>query len=118
MDVSDGLSLDLARLSRKSGTGARVSLPAIPVAEELHELAAVLPIDPLRLALAGGEDYELLAALPQDSVPEARRRISESFGVGLTDVGDVTEDALVTAVDAEGNEAPLEAEGWDHFAGP
>ena len=116
MDLSDWLALDLSRLCRESGTGARVRLSSIPIADELHDLATVLPIDPLRLALSGGEDYELLAALSPGSVAQAQHRVSEAFGVDLTDIGEVTGDTVVTAVDAEGNDAPLPAEGWDHFA--
>ena len=115
MDLSDGLALDLSRLCRESGAGARVELAAIPVAAELHELARVLSIDPLRLALSGGEDYELLAALPPDAVGEARRRISARFGIELTEIGEITEEPRVVAVDAEGGVTPLAAEGWDHF---
>src|SRR5207245_8780952 len=68
IDVSDGLLKDLDRLCVASGVGAAVVLDDVPVAAGLRELAAVLPVDPDRLALGGGEDYELLATLPRRAV--------------------------------------------------
>src|SRR5207249_2709727 len=59
MDISDGLALDLSRLCRESDVGAAIRLSAVPVAAGLDELAGVLSVDPLDLALSGGEDYEL-----------------------------------------------------------
>ena len=109
MDISDGLALDLSRLCRASGTGARVELARIPA----HPAAT--PSE----ALAGGEDYELLATLPDlDAVEGARSELREAFGVSLSDIGSIIETGLV-AVDANGTEGPLIAEGeiagWDHF---
>ena len=116
MDVSDGLALDLSRLCAESTVGARLELAAVPVASELRELATVLGIDPLEVALSGGEDYELLAALEPGSVEEAARLIDERFGLRLTDVGEITDGPVMTAVDDAGNERVLEPRGWDHFA--
>jgi thiamine-monophosphate kinase len=109
MDISDGLALDLSRLCRASGTGARVELARIPA----HRAAT--PAE----ALGGGEDYELLATLPDlDAVEGARSELREAFGVSLSDIGSIIETGLV-AVDENGTEGPLMAEGaiagWDHF---
>jgi thiamine-monophosphate kinase len=109
MDISDGLALDLSRLCRASGTGARVELARIPA----HP--AAIPAE----ALGGGEDYELLATLPDlDAVERARSELREAFGVSLSDIGSIIETGLV-AVDENGTEGPLMAEGatagWDHF---
>jgi len=117
MDLSDGLALDLSRLCSESVAGARVDLSSVPVAPELRRLAAALEVDPLELALSGGEDYELLAALAPQSVAEASDRLGERFGVPLSDIGEVTDGRGIVAVDAAGGERPLEAKGWDHFAG-
>jgi thiamine-monophosphate kinase len=104
IDVSDGFALDLSRLCAASGLGARVELGELP----RHPAATH---DEAR---AGGEDYELLAALPDDAaVLDARRRLDEAFGVPLAAIGAIIEGGLV-AVD-EGGEHPLEPEGWDHL---
>ncbi len=115
IDISDGLALDLSRLCEASGVGARVSLAAVPVAGALKSLADVVEADPLDLALHGGEDYELLAALPAEAVEPAASSLLDRFGTSLTPIGEVTESDLV-AVEADGTERPLEPRGWDHFA--
>jgi thiamine-monophosphate kinase len=105
IDLSDGLALDLARLCDASGAGARVELARIPS----HPAATP------REALAGGEDYELLATLPSvDDVAAAREQLADAFGVSLAEIGAIIEEGLV-AVEAGGEERPLEPEGWDHF---
>ena len=105
IDVSDGLAIDLSRLCRASGAGSRVETARIPV----HPAAT------LAEALGGGEDYELLATLPDHAaVRDAGTELQDGFGVSLTDIGVIIERGLV-AVDEGGMERPLEIEGWDHF---
>ncbi len=116
MDLSDGLAKDLGRLCLASGVGARVELDRIPVAEPLRRGAEVLGVDALELAIGGGEDYELLATLDATGVERARSELDERFGVPLTEVGTVTEQTDLLAVDGRGRVAPLEPKGWDHFA--
>jgi thiamine-monophosphate kinase len=116
MDLSDGLAKDLSRLCRASGVGARVELGAVPVSAALVDGASTLGVDALELAIGGGEDYELLATLDEADAESARRSLDEAFGVALTRVGTVVEGSGLVAVAADGDEAPLEPSGWDHFA--
>ena len=109
IDISDGLALDLSRLCRASGSGARIELAGIP------RHPAATPAE----ALAGGEDYELLGTLPDaEAVEGARSELREAFGVSLSDIGAIIGEGLV-AVDEHGTEGPLATEGtgagWDHF---
>ncbi|HEX6398977.1 MAG TPA: thiamine-phosphate kinase [Actinomycetota bacterium] len=105
IDVSDGLSLDLSRLCAASGVGARVELARVPA----HPAAT------LDEALGGGEDYELLATMPDDAaVSAARAQLRESFGVPLAAIGRIIEEGLF-AVDEDGRERELEPRGWDHL---
>ncbi len=63
IDISDGLLLDLQRLSKKSGVGAIINPDSIPI----HQLTEELLDDhnkALQTALGGGEEYCLLAAIP------------------------------------------------------
>jgi thiamine-monophosphate kinase len=115
IDISDGLAIDLGRLCEESGMGARVRLPDLPLASGLVDLAAGSDVDPLDLALHGGEDYELLAALPPEAVEGARRTLVERFGTRLTEIGSIVEGTGLVAVRGEVEE-PLEPRGWDHFA--
>jgi thiamine-monophosphate kinase len=105
IDVSDGLTSDLARLCAASGLGARIELDAIPI-----HAAAALPD-----ALGGGEDYELLATLadPNDAAAE----IDSTFGVEVTSIGVITVEPGLVAVGPDGRSAPVELVGWDPFAG-
>jgi thiamine-monophosphate kinase len=116
IDVSDGLAKDLGRLCSASGVGAVVRVEAVPVASGLFDLQPVTSDDPVRLALTGGEDFELLAALPFGTVAVAQAVLSERFGTPLTDIGEVTDGEGMLAEWEDGSRAVLEAEGWDHFA--
>jgi thiamine-monophosphate kinase len=117
IDLSDGLALDLARLCEESGCGARLRLDAIPLTPGLEELQRFGQVEPLDLALHGGEDYELLAAMPHDAIQPAREALGERFGTALTEIGEITTAREVIAIGDDGSEDPLEPKGWDHFAG-
>jgi thiamine-monophosphate kinase len=116
IDVSDGLALDLSRLCRESLVGARVELAKVPVAPELLELARSLPVDPLDLALTGGEDYELLATVRPGALEEAAAKVRDRFGTALTDIGEIRGGHDIVGIEADGTERPMEPRGWDHFA--
>lgn len=116
IDVSDGLAKDLWRLCRASGIGARLNLVDVPVAEAIREMTRVVPgVDALELALGGGEDFELLAAMPPEAVEGAVRTLWDRFGTRLTEIGEVLEGGEVVAVEAGGSTRPLPDSGWDHF---
>lgn len=108
MDISDSLSLDLARLCEASSA-------KIPIAAELDE--ASLPIAggaTLAQALTGGEDYELLFTAPP------RTRIPAKLGgVSATRIGRITgrkrNQPLLTLISATGKRTALEAGGWESF---
>ncbi|HEY1854361.1 MAG TPA: thiamine-phosphate kinase [Solirubrobacterales bacterium] len=89
IDLSDGLAGDAAHLAAASGVSLDVEAAAIPLAKGVAEAAAAAGRDPLELAVSGGEDYELLAALPPDRLNEATTRVGEGMEAGLTPVGEV-----------------------------
>jgi thiamine-monophosphate kinase len=65
IDVSDGLAGDALHLAEASGTGLEIHDSAVPLAPGVAEAAALLGRDPMELALGGGEDFVLAAALPR-----------------------------------------------------
>ena len=86
IDLSDGLAEDGLQLAKASGLALEVELARLPLAGGVAELAGALGVDPYELAASGGEDYELLCALPGERVESARRALAE-LGVSLTPVG-------------------------------
>jgi len=102
IDISDGLLIDLSRLCDESKVGARIYTKNIPVSSELKKAASCLGISPIRLALSGGEDYELLFTAPRD------KRVKAIY------IGDITESERVI-IDPSGKKRTFSAEGYQHF---
>ncbi|HWM64703.1 MAG TPA: thiamine-phosphate kinase [Solirubrobacterales bacterium] len=88
IDLSDGLGGDARHLAKASGVGLQIDASALPLAVGVAEVAADAGREPLELAIQGGEDYELLAALPAERLAEASAAV-EVVGVTLTRVGEV-----------------------------
>jgi thiamine-monophosphate kinase len=108
MDLSDGLSTDLARLCAASRVGARIESALLP----LPVGAGGRRINVLDLALHGGDDYELLFTVSR----EKSRRIPKRLGtLPLTRIGTITNSRAVQVVDEAGGERPMRAGGWDPF---
>ncbi len=104
IDLSDGLSTDLAHLCEESSVAAEVDAAALPVYSGAT----------LEQALHGGEDYELLFTAPQGArVP---RQIA---GVPVTCIGRILRTRKgrpqITLVTAEGTQT-LAPHGWEHFS--
>lgn len=116
IDLSDGLAGDALHIARAGGTGLRIDAGSLPLAKGVAEVAAAAGQEPLQLAVSGGEDYELLAALPPDRMTSASRRIAEAAETTLTEIGRVTEGAGVELTLPGGG--LLEARGYDHFGAP
>lgn len=111
IDVSDGLIQDLGHLCRASGVGALVEVECLPLAPVLQRLPRARA---LSLALAGGEDYELLFTIP----PARERRLEEAthLGVPIRRIGRIVSGRGVKVVDADGRELLPAAGGFDHFS--
>lgn len=107
IDVSDGLALDLHRLCRASGCGARLEADRLRPAAPFRSLAERLAIDPWEAVLAGGEDYVLLFSLPRRLRPPSQLR--------CTEVGELTAEAGRVTLEQRGTSRPLDAAGWDHL---
>jgi len=115
MDLSDGLSTDLARLCAASGVGAQIFpdlVPRVAIPAEISKLAGGLKLDPLKMALHGGEDYELLFTVSPRNVENLRAAPGFSQ---LKAIGEVTRGKSVVLIDKNGTKQHLEPRGWDPF---
>lgn len=111
IDLSDGLSPDLARLCDASGVGARIFRDHIPRLRARPELG-LREEALLELALNGGEDYELLFTVPKSKAS----RIPPSFrGLALARIGEIRPPKKLLLVSADGELFPLRCAGYDHF---
>lgn len=114
MDLSDGILGDVAKLAHASNVGADISWDVLPVYPPLERRFGRRARP---LALAGGEDYELLVAGPAALIEEARRALKTADLAPLTVVGQLTASAggLVRVVDAESRELQSTERSWDHW---
>ena len=111
MDVSDGLIGDLEKLCAASGLSAEVYLDRVPVLDAIRQ---IFPDDWAKLALAGGEDYELLLVAPA----EVLDAVKERSALPVTIIGRMRHGSApgkVTVRDASGHALGLTQSGWDHL---
>jgi len=120
MDLSDGLSTDLARLCEASGVGARLWVDRIPRVRVPEALKGLISgrVAPLEMALHGGDDYELIFTVPLGkerilrSAPDSRE---------LTCIGEIVRlgrragKGRVVLLDKHGKAKRLRQGGWDSF---
>lgn len=115
MDLSDGLADAVRQVAEASGTGAQVEGEALPIEPGAAAEFRRHQLEPVRAAVAGGDDYELLLA-----VSPRQRRALEGLrgslrGLALTRVGELTRGSdLVLKAAAGGPDEPLPA-GYSHF---
>jgi thiamine-monophosphate kinase len=116
VDVSDGLSSDLAHVLDASGAGAEVWADAVPVHPDAVAMSRQDGRSPLDHALHDGEDFELCFTLP---VAQASRFAREGLaGTRVTRIGTVVPGAGMVLLDGEGAQGTgraLRRGGFDHF---
>ncbi len=105
MDLSDGLSTDLARICAASGVGARIDAEKLPVCSR------VAKADGVTLALNGGDDYELLFAVKEEKAEKIPRAYK---GVRITRIGKIVMGQRIL-LDQAGERRELVRGGWDPF---
>lgn len=113
MDVSDGLGLDLSRMCRAAGVGARIDLAALPLSPPARAALAVEP-GLIESILGGGDDYEILAAVAE-AAATAFEADAAAAGVAVAAIGRIEAGTRLRFVDPHGGEASIAARGFRHF---
>jgi len=111
MDISDGLSSDLTRLVRASGTGFRILLDNIPVSADAVRMSRTGK-DAIFHALNDGEDYELLFTIPPADKDEVPRKVDS---VPVTYIGQITKEKKYIGVYDTGKIVSIKPSGYSHF---
>ena len=113
MDLSDGLADAVSQVAEASGTGAIVDAVALPIDPGALAWSESQGRDAVADALAGGDDFELLFAVPRKLRGRLRGVQRETRGVSLTRIGELTADANQRLV-RDGLDVPL-PRGFSHF---
>jgi thiamine-monophosphate kinase len=110
IDLSDGLASDAGHIAAASQCALRINTSSVPV----HPDAARQP-DAFRLAVTGGDDYELCCTAAPGEIGRVRQEFEQRFGVKLTRVGSVHDGRGVSWVDEDGQVLKEKLMGFDHF---
>lgn len=114
MDSSDGLADAILQICRASGVGARVERNQVPIATPLTRTASLRPEQALEWALNGGEDFELVLALPPAIAPS----LVQQLGPGAAIIGEIVAGSEVQVADQTGQHPAIALslnQGFQHF---
>jgi thiamine-monophosphate kinase len=118
IDVSDGLSSDVWHVAEESNVGIALEAGRIPLAPCALDLAGRLGVDPLELALASGEEFELVVAIPKNEVERTAEHVEAVTGTGVTCIGEVVSATRGCTLIRHGGEGePLARSGYEHLMG-
>ena len=112
IDISDGLLADLGHILESSDVGATVLTAKLPLSKRLLELHGMEAAQ--RLALTGGDDYELLFTAP----PERQQLIEEelkALDCPVARIGSVDAEPSLRCLEASGHGLKLAQAGYKHF---
>jgi thiamine-monophosphate kinase len=111
MDVSDGLVQDLGHLCRASSLAAEIDAGLVPLSPQARQAGP----EWLITCLTGGDDYELLLAVPPAG-DAALRRAAQAADMAVTRIGSFCSGPPRAVVrDADGVPMALTTGGWSHF---
>ena len=114
MDVSDGLAGDLAKLCAASGVSATIDAARIPLSAPAQGLLGrgILSVEDI---VSGGDDYEILCAIPQNRL-DAFVRAADGAGVAVAAIGSIVAGTPVPRfLDAQGKQIALQRLSYSHF---
>jgi thiamine-monophosphate kinase len=115
IDISDGLSSDIAHIADESDVGVRLYLEKMPVSNNLQKFCERFGFDPFEYALSGGEDYVLVCTVAPEQIEHVEKEFFHKFGQTLYRIGEITEADTMEIICPDSRITPLISKGWDHF---
>jgi thiamine-monophosphate kinase len=113
MDISDGLAGDALKLASASGVAMEINSTALPLSSAARKLVAFDPAL-IETVCAGGDDYELLVALPAVRFEPFQKQAQES-GVALSAIGSVKTGEGAAILDAHGKPLVFRRAAFSQF---
>lgn len=118
IDVSDGLSSDALHIAEESGVGIMLEVEKVPYHPCLQEVAERLGAEPLDLALASGEEFELVVTLSEAEVERAAEHVMAVTGTPVTRIGQVVDAGEGCGIlMGDGSRRRLARSGYEHLKG-
>ncbi|USG99103.1 thiamine-phosphate kinase [Thermococcus argininiproducens] len=109
IDISDGMSKELHLIADMSGVKILVDSEKLPIREEVFEAAELLGLDPIEIALASGEEFELIFTIPEEHL--------DKLDFDFTVIGKVEKgDGVYLRRDGKIKKMPIL--GWEHLTKP
>jgi thiamine-monophosphate kinase len=112
IDISDGFSSDIAHLCEESNVGALIDSSLLPIDRDVSTLCGRRALDPLTLALHGGEDFELLFTVRPKDVARLPKRVD---GVEISRIGEITDPSGRIRIKEKSRVWDLPPGGFEHF---
>ena len=112
IDISDGLIVDLEKITTASEVGAKIHADRLPLSKSLKEECEIKTA--WQYALASGDDYELCFTVP----PEKSDRLKAAFKLldcGWQCIGEIVTGTSVAVMDSQNNPLKIEKKGYEHF---
>jgi thiamine-monophosphate kinase len=112
IDSSDGLALSLHQLANASEVGFEIS--RLPIDPKLNETVEKIGLNLDEVVLYGGEEYEIVATVPEKKMKRARRT-AEKLGQRIIEIGKVTSEAGQVRFRGNSRSFKIERRGWVHL---
>lgn len=117
IDINDGLASDLTQIGKASGVGAMIYAAKIPLLPAAKKVGELIGVDPVSLALYGGEDYELLFTAPAERADSIIKLVRKEAGTEVSIIGEIRDKEQGLKIEnLTGEVVDLQPRGYNHFS--
>ncbi len=114
MDLSDGLEVDLHKLTKASGCGAQIVTSTIPLSKQFKTCSSQYGFSK-HTAITGGEDYQLLLTINPEKFLNIEKQFYSKFKTKLTHIGHITQKSKIEFLNSHKNRFTLQTKAFQHF---